>query len=1132
MTRAPGLFVVAAFAPLVAVAAPVAAAPPTWPAAREAWHDDFEGAGPSDLWEDYGEGRIRVTAVAARPPSAAGLAVDVSGSRQTYLQMYHLTPWPHLEFPRDTYFRFSFHPNGVSIPAGGDIALVRMRDGDWNVMVGLRLRREGSIYSVVLELPGGALDDMPMALTDDWHTIVVGIRMHDWVGVWVDDDRPRVVEGVAHAADFVQVLLVGKPDGNWSGPTPSGTVLFDDAALLFAAYHDLWVDANAGDDGNEGTTSDAPLATIGRAAVLASAGTTVHVGPGDYREAVVVPTDGEAARPLRFVATGGRGTARILGSNPASSVAWTRLTDPAEIDLPTGVDPATATIWKADLSAWGLANAPAFVVTRGADGAIARLLRAREPDFRVDTAWKHHEFWWAAEGGRAVTMCDPAAEPDCDGPQRSDRWLLDFHDDPEPEGIEPGSLASLGDVTGAIVHVKDNWSGHYTFRRRVAETPEPGRVRLEALPEGYTEGCWFDHDPDNPALGWHSKYYIEGLAKFLDTPGEWFFDEATGTIHIWTPDGRSPGEAGVEISVRDTGVTLSHRSYVEMVDLDVLLFEEQAIRISNSDRRADRSYGIALRGLDLGWSTRGLFVGQAPVRGSPAGSQIRRLVLRDSRIHDIDSLAIFTWAGHGRDWVRPGITDFLVVHNEFARIGFHDNEQGGGVGVSFHRADRLLFEGNHVHDIAHNGVQISQAQSVAGNRGYDLPPEEILTGDILVRGNLFERCVQNGADAAGLKFWGAVADRTHAFRDVLVVGNVSRNNVGWGWVSERRRNWTYAGKAGMGYYIDYAGGIHFFRNIAYENGLAGFMASGSWIDQGAVLANNTIVNSPLGYTMGIRGALSSSNVGLQVANTIFVHLRRFALGVGDPRILRGRVAVDHDLFHLVGYEPWPGHSPGILGGRVGDGGYHEYATLAEVQAALGIEAHGAEGDPAFAAFDPAVADGSWQDFRLTPASDPAIDTGADLPGSLVALLAKFRIDDGRRGAALDRGAIEFDPADPAASYAIDVGPTDGSAPIVAPWADDELPPGVPAARQPQPSPPPDEHEQRGPEGVSVQVPPPNPAARQLSPHREGGSHRSSPPSGAPSASSAASSGASSTISSSPSPASPPPTQGPAGGLLL
>jgi len=1000
------------------VSKPAAAAPPTWPAAYVVWEDGFEGPGISDIWEDYGEGAISIEASAARPPSAAGLAVDVSGTDQRYLQRFNLTEWPYLEYPRDTYFRFSFDPSSASIPEGETVSLVRMRDGEWNVMAGLRLRQAAGQYEVVLELPDGSLDGEALALPEGWHTVVLGCRMNDWVGAWVDDTS-RVVTGVSHLADFVRVLIVGKADGNWSGPTPSGTVHFDDAAVLFGAYPELWVDAEAGDDLAEGNAPGVPLRSLGMAAMLTSPGTLVHVAPGDYRESVVLPVSGEEDRPIRLVATGGRGTVAILGSNSASSVSWSPLADPTEIDLPPGVD--TSSIWKADLSSWLLEGPPVFVVVRSS-GSVTRLPLAREPDWQVATDWKHHEFWWAAEGGSAVTTCDPVADPDCDFDDRSDRYLLDYNDDAEPAGIEPGSLATLGDVTGAIMHVKDNWSGHYTYRRLVAETIEPGRVRLEALPEAYTEGCWFDHDPANPALGWNSKYFLEGLAKFMDTPGEWFFDEATEAIYVWTPDGSSPDALGVEISARDTGIDLTQRSYVELTDLDILLFEEQGVRISNGG--ADRSYGITLSGLDIGWTTRGLYLGDDPGPGSPDGSQIRSLVLRDSVVHDIESLAIFTWSGSAVDFVRPGITSFIVYHDEFARIGFRDNEQGA-VGMSFHLADHLLFEGNHVHDIAHNGVHFSSAKTTS-ERGYDLAPEEILTGDILVTGNLFEDCVQNAADAGGLKFWGATSDRTHVFRDTLVHDNVSRNNVGWAWVSEKRDNWTYHGKGGMGYYIDYASGIHFFRNIAYANGLAGFMASGSWYDDEVVLANNTIVASPIGYTMGIRNPFADSTVGLEILNTIFLDLNEFAITLGDEHILAGDVSIDHDLFHLCA---------GAMAGHVDSTSYSVVPTLADVQA-LGLEPDGLEGDPMLAGFDPSITDGSWQDFRLTAGSTLALDSGGPLPDSLLALLERFGIDPGQKGSALDRGAIELDPDDPDAPYTIDVGPTDGTGEIDIPWDDD------------------------------------------------------------------------------------------------
>jgi hypothetical protein len=984
------------------------------------------------MWEDQGKGQISVSAAAAHPPGGRGLSVDVSGSSQAYLQRYNLTEWPHLEFRDDTYVRFWFHPNAVSIPDGETILIAVMRDADWNVLAGLRLRQSGGAYAAVLELPDESLDSVPVPLSNDWHSIVLGTLLHDWVGVWVDAEPPRVVSGVQHSADFVQVLIIGKGDGNWNGVTPSGTVYFDDMTLLFATHSELWVDANIGDDVAAGTSASAALRTIGAAAKLSAPGTVVHIAPGEYRESVVFPVDGTADKPIRFEATAGPHTVRILGSESAASVTWTRLTSASEIALAPGVTVMQASIWKADVGAWGLAQVPRFVGTHTSDGAFTRLPLAREPDWKVDVPYQHHQLWWSAEGGSAPSTCDPVAKRDCDKPERSDQYLVDKSDDADPVGVEPGSLATLGDVTGATIFVKDCITGHYTYRKRVAETVSAGKIRIEKFPEQWSDLCRFDGDPNEPALGLYSKYFLEGLSKFMDTPGEWYFDQAKQMLYIWTPDGQEPGQAGVEIAVRDVGLDLSHRSYLQLVNLDVLLVGDTAIRIANSDDSADKSHGITLQGLDVSWATSGMYLGQAPTQGTPADSQIRTLTLQDSRIHDIDGLAIWTWTGSGSDLAQPGVTDLRIVHNEFYRLGFRDQEQAGA-GLSFHQADHVLFEGNHVHDVAHNSVHFSQART-RSSKGYALPPEDIVTGDILVRGNLFENTVQNAADGGGLKFWGATADHTDTFRDVLVVGNISRNNVGWTWVSEKRQNWTYHGKGGMGYYIDFAGGIHFFRNIAYNNGLEGLMESGSWMDQPVVVANNTFVDSPYAIGAGTRNAYAPSNTGYDVVNNIFLHHRRFVHAFDAPQVLQGKVRIDNNLYYLNGYETWPQHTPGIMAGDLISSSYQELPTLADVRSTVNQESSGVEGDPALASYDPGVTDGRWQDFRLTAASALAIDKGVELPASLLALLAKFGVDSGQKGAALDLGAIEFDPANPSAPLVIDVGPRDGgTGEAGAPW---------------------------------------------------------------------------------------------------
>lgn len=87
-----------------------------------------------------------------------------------------------------------------------------------------------------------------------------------------------------------------------------------------------------------------------------------------------------------------------------------------------------------------------------------------------------------------------------------------------------------------------------------------------------------------------------------------------------------------------------------------------------------------------------------------------------------------------------------------------------------------------------------------------------------------------------------------------------------------------------------------------------------------------------------------------------------------------------------------------------------FQTLTDIQANTEWETHGVEGDPFFWDYDAEdhdLFDGSWPDFRLTAASENAIDRGTtDLPDSLEALLDAFDVADFRQGDAYDIGRYE------------------------------------------------------------------------------------------------------------------------------
>jgi hypothetical protein len=131
------------------------------------------------------------------------------------------------------------------------------------------------------------------------------------------------------------------------------------------------------------------------------------------------------------------------------------------------------------------------------DGEVtARLPLAREPDWQVETEWKTHQFWWAADGGSSMANCDPLTNADhnCDLPSRSMTQLTDQTNDTDPAGVEPGNLTTLGDLTGGTIVAIDTLQGHYVYRRTITDhNVSAGRVTVDRVCE---------HDAGNPGLGW------------------------------------------------------------------------------------------------------------------------------------------------------------------------------------------------------------------------------------------------------------------------------------------------------------------------------------------------------------------------------------------------------------------------------------------------------------------------------------------------------------------------------------------------------------------------------------------------------------------------------------------------------
>lgn len=259
-------------------------------------------------------------------------------------------------------------------------------------------------------------------------------------------------------------------------------------------------------DNNDGTPA-APLKTLARACELAGpGGDTVRLGAGTYREVLRPARSGAAGHPIRFVAATGE---RVILSG----------TEPLAGDW----QPHRGNIYRLDTR---LKFTQLFVAGR-------MMLEARWPNSPFSDLMVMNRAR-AGEGTGYELLADPNLP--------------------------------AGDWEGAVVLL---WPGSewVNTTRRVTEY-QPGKsFRFDVTTEHQRKDPYHAADPYQPRAG--NPYVLVGSLAGLDSPGEWFLDEGTGTVYLWAPDGRSPAADTVEVKQRDYAVDLRGLSHIEISGLDL-----------------------------------------------------------------------------------------------------------------------------------------------------------------------------------------------------------------------------------------------------------------------------------------------------------------------------------------------------------------------------------------------------------------------------------------------------------------------------------------------------------------------------------------------------------------------------------
>jgi hypothetical protein len=365
-------------------------------------------------------------------------------------------------------------------------------------------------------------------------------------------------------------------------------------------------------DTNPGTRA-APFKTVAQACAVAGPGDTVFLDGGTYRETLRPRQSGAAGQSLRFVAVPGQ-----------------------QVTL-SGAD-ALAGVWQRH------------------QGSI----------YKLQTKLKFTQLFLAAQ-----------MMPEARWPNTPSGELMTYARGAAGEGTDYETLADThlppGDWNGGLVLL---WPGSrwVSVTRRIADYRPGQSLRFDRTLEAKRKDPYHTHDPHRPQAG--NPYLLYGSLAGLDAPGEWFFDEARGTVYFWPPDGRMPSPGAVSVKQRDYGCDLRGLKCIEIRGLDIFgaavnMTDAQDCRLEDCRLRYVEHYREVdtrrvpaplntVTGRNNEW--RRCLIAYAATTGLRIGGTNNRLV--NSIVHDVNYL------GTGRGGLDLGHSvEAAVVHCSVFRAG-------------------------------------------------------------------------------------------------------------------------------------------------------------------------------------------------------------------------------------------------------------------------------------------------------------------------------------------------------------------------------------------------------------------------------------------------------------------------------
>lgn len=398
--------------------------------------------------------------------------------------------------------------------------------------------------------------------------------------------------------------------------------------------------------------------------------------------------------------------------------------------------------------------------------------------------------------------------------------------------------------TGAIAHIKGmRW---YILNRVVAG------VSGTTLSLEEDAGCW-----GNDCTEWG--YFLNNHRQTLDQEGEWYYDEATQKLYLFTTTVPADGE--VEASVvfeGDTefqgGIILgehlkAHISYVVVENFDIRHWFANGVT-TPKNLESDDNHHLTIHNIDItDVDKTGLKLATWVWKASDGNNGWRggnALEIANMTIDGANHFGIDSYA-HSSSFHDNIVRNIGLIENVgasglgcgFASGGGGCTENGNGIrvklGGDLHSAHSNVFERNRVERVGYNGFDIFGHSNT------------------LRKNVIIEACTSKG-DCGGVRTFGRTSLQETGVYNLTIADNIIINTIG----NTDGANSTYHPLFGMGLYIDsYSRDVTITGNTIISSTIDGilFQRSTGSIENNTLYANN-------------RGTMGRGQVGLYKDETL------------------------------------------------------------------------------------------------------------------------------------------------------------------------------------------------------------------------------------------------------------------------